>query len=638
MAGSAGAVRAGRAFVEIFADDAKLQRTLKRAGGSLKSFGQSVAMIGAGVSAAAAAVYGPMLLVTKQFIEYGDEIQKAAARTGIGIEAMSELRFAAEQSGASLAAIETAVARMSRTLFDATRGLSTATDAFDALGLSAEQMMKLTPEQQFMTIASALAQVENATTRAAVAQMIFGRGAKELLPLLAGGEKGIEALRQKARDLGITMSSDDANAAVDLKDAWHALTSAWQAAKNMIGAALAPMLEDLADKLAGYVKMARDWLDNNRVLVATVFKLALAVGGIGAIITMLGGTLAVAGMALSGMAAGLGVIAAIAAKVAAVVGVLLSPLGLAGAALVAFAGYAIYASGAGGKAVDWLAERFDWLKGVVGTTMQGIMDAIAAGDLGLAFEVAWAGVMMVFTTATQKIKDAWAGVKWWVLSVWDEATHNIAAGWIKMTAILESVWLSAMNRIDSVWTGTQASLAEGFAWVIAKVQGLDPEQVMALAREDIEGQGAKRQKGRTDRLVEIEREREGALAANEAMREEAAARRQKEYAEQIQGAQQDLDEATRRWEEAVGRAKTAREAVDEGAAAPTLEEKLSDLGAGMATAGATAGAARGTFSAAAAMAMGRGAGADPMLQKADKQIDLLIRIEDAVNRGVVVMD
>lgn len=629
-------IRAGRAFVEIFADDSQLRRALDRSAERLKTFGKTVGMIGAGITAAGAAVAGPMLAVTRGFMQAGDEMDKMATRTGIAVEQLSLLRFAAEQSGTSAQTMERGIQRMSRTIADAAGGSAAAARALGELGLEAEHLLRLSPDQQFMAVADRIAGIENPTLRAAAAMQVFGRSGAELVPMLAGGRAEIEALIDRGRDLRQQMSEEDREAARELTDAWHSLTSVWQAAKNVIGAALAPMLTDLTERLVKYVVLVHDWIDENRELIRTVFRVAVAVGGIGAAITGLGGTIAVAGMALGGISTALGVAGALFAKLTALVGALLSPIGLVAAAVVGLAGYLLYASGVGGKAIEWLSERFEWLRDVVGRTLGGIFDAIAAGDLGLAFEVAWSGVMVVWQTATNKLKEMWAGVKWWFLSTWDEATHGIAAAWIRMTTTLRTAFHNVMNQVDGMWTRTQAGIAEGLAWVIAKATGEgDPALAAQLAREDIEGRGRRRQEARTGQVDQIERERRERLDALDDMREESRRRRQRDYEQAVSGAEEDLADATARWEDAVGRARTAREQVEE-AAAPTLDERIEELGPTMQAATATA--ARGTFSAAAAMAMGRGLGHDPMLEVAREQNEHLDRIEHNTRRGMVFAD
>ena len=79
---------------------------------------------------------------------------------------------------------------MASTVFDAGLGLKTATDSLDALGISIASLEGLSPEQQFQAFANALAGVEDASTRAALAQDIFGRSGTELLPLFHPGRAG----------------------------------------------------------------------------------------------------------------------------------------------------------------------------------------------------------------------------------------------------------------------------------------------------------------------------------------------------------------------------------------------------------------------------------------------------------------
>lgn len=47
-------IKAGRAFVELYADDDKLQRGLRRAQAKLKAFGSAVQGVGLGLTAAPA--------------------------------------------------------------------------------------------------------------------------------------------------------------------------------------------------------------------------------------------------------------------------------------------------------------------------------------------------------------------------------------------------------------------------------------------------------------------------------------------------------------------------------------------------------------------------------------------------------
>ena len=210
---SAKGIRAGRAFVELFADDSKLVRGLRRAQKKLKAFGQSIRNMGLKIAGLGAAMLAPLIGAAKAFSSMGDQVAKMAKRTGMSVEALSELQFVASQPGTEINALENALRRMQRSIYDAGRGLSTAVDALADLGLTFKDFDGLSPEQQFKLLADRISQIEDPTRKAAIAMSLLGRSGTALLPMFAKGAAGIEALQKEARRLGLTMSAEDAAAA-----------------------------------------------------------------------------------------------------------------------------------------------------------------------------------------------------------------------------------------------------------------------------------------------------------------------------------------------------------------------------------------------------------------------------------------
>ena len=194
------------------------------------AIGGGVALAGFGINA------------VKDFVQTGDELDKMSKRTGISVEALSELKFAAEQSGTSLESIETSSKRLSSTILDASNGMSGATMALDQLGLSAQKVQGLLPEEQFNTFAAALADIEDASTRAALAQDVFGRAGTDLLPLLSEGAEGMAALRQQAVDLGNTFTTEGAASAAEFQDSLNELKQGFGALGQTLGEKLVPVL------------------------------------------------------------------------------------------------------------------------------------------------------------------------------------------------------------------------------------------------------------------------------------------------------------------------------------------------------------------------------------------------------------
>ena len=74
MTAAASAIRAGRAFVEVFADDRRLVRGLKRAQARLKAFGTSVRQIGRTLLLATAALAAPFAVSAKTFASFEQEM------------------------------------------------------------------------------------------------------------------------------------------------------------------------------------------------------------------------------------------------------------------------------------------------------------------------------------------------------------------------------------------------------------------------------------------------------------------------------------------------------------------------------------------------------------------------------------
>ena len=216
--------------------DKRFKSALGRAGQRLKQFAKAGAMVAAATAAAGAAA---LTASVKGFLSLGDSLAKMRDRTGLSVEALSELRHAATRSGTSLASVEKSVGRMQRTIVDAQRGLSTATEAFDALGINIDELRQMSPEQQFETIAASLAAIEDPTTRAGLAMQVFGRSGTQILPMV----EQMDSLRQEARDLGVTMDTETAESAVRLTDMFTDLVATLKQVAIAVGAAVAPLLE-----------------------------------------------------------------------------------------------------------------------------------------------------------------------------------------------------------------------------------------------------------------------------------------------------------------------------------------------------------------------------------------------------------
>lgn len=288
---AASEIRAGKAFVELSTRD-NTATGLKALENRLKDIGKKITVVGKGLSAVGIGVLAPIVAIGRGFAVMGDELGKASVRTGVTVEALSALKYAAEQSGSSLDGLETAIKGMTKFLDAARGGGKEATAAMTALGLSLSDLEGKSPDQQFKLIADRLSKVTDETGKSALAMDIFGKAGLELKPLFSNGAKGIVELENAAKRLGLVMSGDAAKAAEEFGDRMADLKAVLKASVFQVGSALAPALRSVVKFLTESATSASGFVNRNKELIGSLAPVALALG---AITLAGGGTLIVAG-------------------------------------------------------------------------------------------------------------------------------------------------------------------------------------------------------------------------------------------------------------------------------------------------------------------------------------------------------
>jgi len=579
MPPASGAIRAGRAFVELFADDSKLVRGLKAAQAKLKAFGASVRAMGTKMMGIGTAIAAPMAGAAKVFSDMGDQVAKMSARTGIGVESLSELAYAAETSGSSAATLESSIRKMQKTLMDAIGGSAAATGALRKLGLTAADLDGLSPEQQFKLIAEQFSKIEDPAARAAAAMEIFGRSGAELLPMMSAGAAGIEQLQQQARDLGLTMSTEDAKAAEAFNTALGNLWKVLKMATFTIGSALAPVLQETAEWITRLVVSASAWVKENKGLIVSMFKIAAGVVAAGAAIVGLGYAISGLAAVFGAMVTIAGVVHGVLSVVMTVIGAMLTPIGLVITAVVGLGAYFLYASGAIGKAVDWLSEGFNELADEAKTSFGAIGKALASGDIALAARVLWAFLKLEWEKGCALLEKAWLNFRnffirlgydafYGLLAIGEYVWHGLEVAWIETTSFMSQTWTRFIAWMMKAWNWCGNALTK--AW--NKIKGLfddtfDADAANAAADQAYEAGIQRIEQEKNAKLNEREQRRaseraqakqihEATLAeiGKEALAKEAAL--DKEYNDRIRKSQDAVDAAKKEWQAAIDEANS----------------------------------------------------------------------------------
>jgi hypothetical protein len=459
-------IRAGRAFVELGVSD-QLTKGLARAKAQLKAFGAGLQTIGKGFMAAGGGVLGFMAGAVKAFSAGTHELLEMSQRTGVSVEALSELGFAAAQSGLDMEGLEKGLRKMQKTAGEAALGSDSANEALSRLGLTAADLIQLAPERQFELIADRLSQIKDPTLRAALAMEIFGKSGTELLPLMQDGAKGIEALRKRAQELGLTVSTETAEQAALLHDALKALWLVGKKLYTTIGAALAPVFTALAESVTRAVVSATAWIRQHQAVVITALQVAVAVVGVGA-------ALFVAGMAITKTIGAFTALKAVVLGAGALISALgsilaglLSPVGLVIGAIVALGAVALTRLGVFGKLVAWLGDTWKWLSDTVSDVLGDIVAALQAGDLEGAAKVAMAAIKLAWVAGTNALREAWDKIKKPFLEVWDTIIFGAQVAWAEFVAWLKTTWASTKAWLLRTWAG----FASGYKSIVELMAG-----------------------------------------------------------------------------------------------------------------------------------------------------------------------
>ena len=228
----------------------------------------SAAQIAAGFVAAKAAIAGMKVVVrgtinvikslTVEVAEQGDEFAKMSLRIGASVEALSEYKHVAEISGVAFNTLTMAWQRQTRRIAEAAKDTGEAKDAIKELGLSAIELNRLAPDQQFEALADALALVENKADRVRLAMKLWDSEGVRLVQVVNQGSAAIRAMKQDAHDLGLVYTEELAEASAEFNDALLRMKGSVTGVKMAIGKELLPVLTDAFDEMTEYVVENRD--------------------------------------------------------------------------------------------------------------------------------------------------------------------------------------------------------------------------------------------------------------------------------------------------------------------------------------------------------------------------------------------
>lgn len=242
-----------RAKYDITAED-KTKNAIRGVKRNFKDLGSVVSDLRFGLVALAGA--GGLGAVVTRTIDAQDEIGKLSQRIGASTQALSQYRFVADRTGVSFNTLTMGFQRMTRRISEAAAGTGEARGALQELGLSARELNQLRPEQQFEALADSIMKVKSPADQVRLAMKLFDSEGVSLIQTMQGGSEAIRGLRDRADELGLTLSQQQVKAAAEANDAMTELRASFEGMSNSLTTDLAPALTDLIELLTDFVPKA----------------------------------------------------------------------------------------------------------------------------------------------------------------------------------------------------------------------------------------------------------------------------------------------------------------------------------------------------------------------------------------------
>ena len=209
--------------------------------------------IGAGsvaVAGAVAGVSGALIKTAGDTAAYGDQIDKASQKLGVSSTFYQEWQAVLQHSGTDMDKMSATFKKLATASQDASADQQA---AFEKLGLSMDDVSKMSPEELFTRVISGLQGMEEGTERTSLATTLLGKGAMEMGALLNTSSEDTQAMIDKVHDLGGVMGEDAVKASARYQDSLQDMQTAFDGIKNGIGAKLLPVLADFMDKVADFI-------------------------------------------------------------------------------------------------------------------------------------------------------------------------------------------------------------------------------------------------------------------------------------------------------------------------------------------------------------------------------------------------
>ena len=259
-----------------------MARKASEASGFVNGLGGMMGKL-AGFTIAGLSISGLESMV-KGVLESNEALQRNAEKAGVAASSMKLYQNAARLSGVSVDSLTSGLGILAKNMMGAAVDMGGAEKAFNALGISARDssgQLKST-ETMFAEVADKFTDMENGSNKTALAMALFGKGGKELIPILNKGGEGLADMKKDLEELGISFDDAAIKRAAEAKERFEMLDIAMGSIKSRAVSSMLPALETLSGALVKISKESHGFQVGVDALAFTMKALGSVVLGIAA--------------------------------------------------------------------------------------------------------------------------------------------------------------------------------------------------------------------------------------------------------------------------------------------------------------------------------------------------------------------
>jgi hypothetical protein len=240
---------AGQITVDLLLKTGSFETDTKRAAANLRKLEKEAVAIGKSFGVAFTSAAIGLGYLVKSSIDAQDNLNDLAKKTGVAVETLGGIGFAASQAGGDLESTAAGLGKLNKTIAEAAAGNKDAAEFFQVLGIAVRDSAGKIKDAGtiYLEVADKFAAFEDGPNKAALALRGFGKAGLDQIPVL---NEGAAALQQNIdyykRYSGVTAES--AKRADEFNDTQKKLGLLMAAFGNVLTAEALPLLKTLADR------------------------------------------------------------------------------------------------------------------------------------------------------------------------------------------------------------------------------------------------------------------------------------------------------------------------------------------------------------------------------------------------------